>query len=273
MPPRRPRNTLSVRIAPARRRELAPRAMRVASSCWRPSALTRRRLATLAQAMRRTTPMLPISTQRTLPSSPTTSSLSGRTLAWMPACSNILALKPAGGGNFRLTIGIMRATSAFACARVTPGLSQGDSRLEPGDAAIAEVSQMNLGAVEAHGKDEVGLLVEKAEGLRHDAGDAGEFPVDDELAADSRRIAAELALPVAVGEDRGLRGGGGIVRQGKPAAGRRLNSQRVECSFGDVQASDLLGNRLPGDRHAAASPDAELLKGAVFLAKGEVVGG
>ena len=67
--------------------------------------------------------MLPISTQSTLPSSPTTSFFRGRTAACMPASSNILTLKPGGGVNLRLTMGSMRATSALACASVTPGLS------------------------------------------------------------------------------------------------------------------------------------------------------
>ena len=104
----------------ARRPQLAPMAARTASSCWRPSALTRSRLATFAQAISSTTPMLPISTQRTLPRLPTTSCLSGRTLGRILASSNSLTLKPGGGGNLVFTMGIMRATSAFAWARVTP---------------------------------------------------------------------------------------------------------------------------------------------------------
>ncbi len=73
--------------------------------------------------MSSTTPILAISTHNTFPKPPITSCLSGRTLAWMRASSNSFALKPGGGGKFAFTMGIMRVTSALACARVTPGLS------------------------------------------------------------------------------------------------------------------------------------------------------
>src|SRR5450756_2654973 len=142
-----------------------------------------------------------------------------------------------------------------------------------GRAPIRRRRRARWGAIEAHGEDEAGLLIEKQKGLRHDASDHADLPGDDDLGADGRGIAAELALPVTVSEDHGLRGSGVVIRQRKPVAQSRMDSQGVECSFGDVQTLDLLRSRLPGDGHAAAGPHAELLKGAVFLAKGEVIRG
>ena len=46
------------------------------------------------------------------------------TFGVMRASSNILTLPPGNGGNFVSEIGISRATSAFACATVVPGLSR-----------------------------------------------------------------------------------------------------------------------------------------------------
>ena len=53
-PPTRERRMLSVRTWRRSCARVAPRAMRTAISCWRPAACARKRLATLAQAMRRT---------------------------------------------------------------------------------------------------------------------------------------------------------------------------------------------------------------------------
>ena len=58
----------------------APSAARTASSCWRPSARTSSRFATLAHAISSTMPTVPISTHSVLPISPTRSSFSGRRL-------------------------------------------------------------------------------------------------------------------------------------------------------------------------------------------------
>ena len=77
---RMPRTTLSNSRSAAIRPHRAPRAERIASSWRRPSTRTSNRFATLAHATSRTMAMEPISTHRTLPTSPITSCFSGRRL-------------------------------------------------------------------------------------------------------------------------------------------------------------------------------------------------
>ena len=94
-------------------------------SCRRDSAFTSNRFATLAQAIRRTSPTAPMTGQRTLPILPTTSSFNGPSAGAKRASSNNFLPNAAfGPGQLRSQMGIMRATSEFACARVTPGLSR-----------------------------------------------------------------------------------------------------------------------------------------------------
>ena len=71
-------------------------------------------IATFAHAISRTIPIVPITTQSVAPTSPTMSCFSGRSDG-----SKRDALGPVSLNH----IGIMRATSAFACSSVTPGLS------------------------------------------------------------------------------------------------------------------------------------------------------
>ena len=102
----------------------APNAARIASSCRRPSTRTSSKFATFAQAISSTIAMDPISTHKTLPTSPTTSCFNGRRFGAIPAFSNSFMLNPSGAGKLRFAIGNMRATSALACAIVTPGFSR-----------------------------------------------------------------------------------------------------------------------------------------------------
>ena len=123
-PPHTPSATLSVSSSRAMCPRPAPSAARIASSCCRPSARTRSRLATLAHAISRTRPIVPISSHSDVPASPMRSCFSGRTTGARRASSNILTLNPGNGGKRVNESGIMRATSAVACAIVTPGLSR-----------------------------------------------------------------------------------------------------------------------------------------------------
>ena len=131
-PRRRGRETASVMLSISSSRtirpESAPSAALIASSCWRDSARTRSRLATLAQAMRRTMPIVPISTHKAFRTSPTRSSLSHRIWGVKRAFSNIARVAPGNGGNFRSAIGIRRATSALARSIVSPGFSRAIAR-------------------------------------------------------------------------------------------------------------------------------------------------
>jgi len=97
-----------------RRNRSAPSALRTASSRARDSALTSRRLATLAQAM-----------SRRHPTAPNTSHSGCRTVA--NASSVVLTMnaeksKPAGYRPSFLSAVVMLSRSAFAWAIVTPGL-------------------------------------------------------------------------------------------------------------------------------------------------------
>ena len=68
--------------------------------------------------------MVPITSQRVPVTLPMTSCFNGRRLGARPASSNIFLLYPGNGGKLFRLIGIMRAASALACERLTPGLSR-----------------------------------------------------------------------------------------------------------------------------------------------------
>ncbi len=74
------------------------------------------------------------------------------------------------------------------------------SRLQSSDALIAEVSDVELGAIEAEGKDKLRILIEEAESVGEDADDFARAAVDCHRFSDDRWIAPELSLPVGVGQ-------------------------------------------------------------------------
>ena len=112
---------LSISSSRTIRRESAPSAARTASSCCRDSARTRSRLATLAQAIRSTIAIVPISTHSAFCTSPTRSSFIDRICGVMRAFSNMARVAPGNGGNRRSAMGTMRVASAVACSMVWPG--------------------------------------------------------------------------------------------------------------------------------------------------------
>jgi hypothetical protein len=85
--PLAPPTSASMRLSTSRartiRREPAPSAARMASSCCRPSARTSIRVATFAHAISITMPNVPMTTHNALPALPTTSCLSGRSAGVM----------------------------------------------------------------------------------------------------------------------------------------------------------------------------------------------
>ncbi len=87
-PPATARSSVSANICCRTRRRLAPSAVRTAISLRRPRVFARTRLATLAQAIRRTKPTAPRSTSRAGRTSPTRSSRSGMTMAPQPLLSS-----------------------------------------------------------------------------------------------------------------------------------------------------------------------------------------
>ena len=126
--PNTPAASPSARLSPssprARSPRLAPSAERSASSDCLPSARTRNRFATLAQAMSITKPTVPSRIHSIGPTSPIASTESGRTFGPMRTSSSIFRVKPGGIGNPSAATGISRPTSAFAWSSVTPGRSR-----------------------------------------------------------------------------------------------------------------------------------------------------
>ena len=143
--PRR-RATASVRLSDSSsqviRRQLAPSAAWIASSCCRPSARTRNRLATLAHAISRTRPTVPSRIQSIWPTSPITSADSGRTLR---PDLRVVEHLPRESGRQRKALDRERQHPRD----VGVGLFDRDARLQPRDPLVAEVADDDLGAVEA----------------------------------------------------------------------------------------------------------------------------
>ncbi len=145
---------------------------------------------------------------------------------------------------------------------------------EPRDTPKVEAAVSELAAVETQRRDQLdlGRDVDKAESRGHDADDLRRAAIHRHDAADDRFVAAELPLPIGIGEDRrigavGLRRGFGFREQ---TAERRLNADRLEHAVRNSERAGLL--RIADTRHAAAAgpPDPEVLERAVLVAVGEV---
>ena len=113
-PPMRPSSAVSVRSWRTSRCQRAPSATRTAISFWRAVARVSNRFATLAHAMSRTSVTEPITTNTARRTLPTTDSTSGTTSI----------VKVRSRLSFSRIRAAMAATSACACAIVTPGFSR-----------------------------------------------------------------------------------------------------------------------------------------------------
>jgi hypothetical protein len=91
------------------------------------------------------------------------------------------------------------------------------------------------------------LGLRKFEALRHHADDGRRFPVNPDRLADDARIAAEIALPDVVAEDRRLFRARFIVVRREIAADDRRHPDDAEEILGDVTAGITLGIILVGD--------------------------
>ena len=196
----------------------------MASSWRRPSTRTSSRLATLAQATSSTTTMEPISTQRTLPTSPTTSFFKGLQIRPELGLFKDGGAESFGGGKTVNGDGNQAGQSALACLRVTPGLRRAI-------ACIAEVAQLGLAAIPsawARRAPHPGA-VEKLKVPGQDADDLVRCAVDGDGAANDGFASAEVPLPIAIGENGGLRAVGGIVAlvNSRPSTG--LTPSRGAC--------------------------------------------
>ena len=226
----------------------------MASSCWRPSARTSIRLATLAQAMKSTTPMVAIKTHNTL----------------ADVADDIVFERPYAGpearflGHFETDAGGHgeffehegeHARDIGICLR------QGGAGFEARDGLEAEIPDECFGAVELQGLDQGGGGIHEAEVRRHDADDLGGFAVDQDAPPDGGCLAAELALPVAVGEDHGLGAAGRIVFAGEPTAANGLHAKDGKNAVGYVESVDLLGLAGARDVDGIVVPNTNVLEG------------
>jgi hypothetical protein len=153
------------------------------------------------------------------------------------------------------------------------GLLHRHAVAQPRDALVAEVAEEQLLAVEAEGQVEVRVVVEEAQAPRQDADHGARLAVDGQGSADGRRIAAEVALPVAVGEDHGLGRSGGVVLAGEEAPEIRLDAQERQGAVGHLDDRHLLGLGLAGHGGPAVVPQAGVDEGLVLLPVREVEGG
>src|SRR5690348_1043522 len=149
-----------------------------------------------------------------------------------------------------------------------------DSRvwIEPREAEIEEVADLRFIAIQLKRHDEREVpLVKKTEGLRQDADDAVRAAVDDEGFADDGRIAAEIALPVAVGQDSGERRVRSVVRWREKPPERGGNTQCSERVVGYVESLNVLWLRRAGDVGSLADVKADGLEAVGLVAKNEIV--
>ena len=102
----------------------------------------------MAQAISSTIPIVAITTQRLLPMSPSTSSMSGRTLGPSRASSIIFRLIPGGGGK-------LAELDPDHPRDVGVGLVERDAWTQPADRPEVVAGQPDLGAIEAERHQDV----------------------------------------------------------------------------------------------------------------------
>ena len=85
-------------------------------------------------------------------------------------------------------------------SQIRVGLRNRDAGLEPRNTLVGECSQVYLVAIESLRKNQFGIAL-KAEFLRHDADHGMGRGIDGHRPPENGSVAAEPALPIAVGED------------------------------------------------------------------------
>ncbi len=150
------------------------------------------------------------------------------------------------------------------------GLLETHAGLQSSDALIAEVSHLELGAVELLGEKQVGAVAEKSEISRENADDLPALCVDDEATSENGRIATEMPLPVGVTQNHGERISRRIVLAGEDAPEDRLDPEELQRAVGDAHRVDPLG--LPEARHRrlAVVPYSDVFENLSLFAIGEV---
>ena len=138
--------------------------------------------------------MVPMTTQRTLPTLPTTSCLrewkSGVILHLVYKCE-------IGSGAIRERV----HPDGDEARDVGVRLGNSHSGFETTDALQSETGQGLLVAIEGEWREDVEVVVDDAETARHDTDDGARLCIDDEGGAYDGTVAAETALPVSITED------------------------------------------------------------------------
>ena len=260
--PGSPSVTLSISRARGDATHPAPRAARTASSCWRPSARTSRRFATFAHAMRSTMPMVPISTHKTLPMSPTASRLSGRRAGRTRKLLEMPRARHRGRGP-------PLQPDRDHSRDISVGLGERHAGLEPGKPAVAEIAEEDPAPIEPLRQEQRRVGVQKLKLLRHDADHLARAgihhdlrPMTDLSPPNRRRQYPYVRMTVSA-----VPGVSSSRENERPSMGWTPSAWSVPSV--DLQALDLFGLGQTGDRRGATPKQSDRLEGAVFIAIGE----
>ncbi len=151
---------------------------------------------------------------------------------------------------------------------VRVGLRERDTRLQPGQRL--EVEHHEAHAFELHREQQVRIDAQEPERGGQHADDLADRTVDVDRCTEDIRGAAELALPVAVGQDHPQRAARGVVLLAEEAANCRLHAQKRQCRVRDGQHLGALRLAAPGDRHLVGLPSADVLEYPLVVAVCEV---
>ena len=150
------------------------------------------------------------------------------------------------------------------------GLVDPDSRFEPGNPLIAEISHEDLCRVELERKVEVGLESKESKLLREDAHDLPRLSIDCDRPSQDFGVGAEAPLPIGFAEEDGQRGSGGVVLGSEDAPELGLHPQEGERSVGHAHRLDPLGLGEPRHRDLLVVPHADLVEDLTQVAVGEM---
>src|ERR1700677_2344951 len=109
--------------------------------------------------------------------------------------------------------------------------------------------------------------------LGQDADDLTGFPVGDDGATDDRRVGAEFAAPVSVGDDRGERGAGSVVLAAESAAEDGIDAEEGQGAIGHVRSLHLCASSDAGEAWGVAVVGTDVDEAVVLLAEDKVSGG
>jgi hypothetical protein len=103
------------------------------------------------------------------------------------------------------------------------------------------------------------------EATRHHSDDGVRVPVQRDLTADDRAVAAEAPPPQPVADDRHLRAGGHVLGGEQVAPERRLHAQHAEVARAHALTVESLGLGRPSHRRLPGPHHGERVEGAAPL--------